>query len=103
MTEEETTTPMLTRGKTSALEMLGSSNAFKKKTREKKLGIQENKKSPDVELDTDGVQEQLVEVEEQKVESTEPELPREEVDLGYTEPKPAGIEGIQIEQTEEKL
>jgi hypothetical protein len=66
------------------------------------MDIQENKKSPDVELDTDGVQEQLVEVEEQKVESTEPELPREEVDLGYTEPKPAGIEGIQIEQTEEK-
>jgi hypothetical protein len=62
------------------------------------MDIQENKKSPDVELDTDGVQEQLVEVEEQKVESTEPELPREEVDLGYTEPKPAGIEGIQIQQ-----
>ena len=39
MTEEETTTPMLTRGKTSALEILGSSNTFKKKTREKKLGI----------------------------------------------------------------
>ena len=66
------------------------------------MDIQENKKSPEVELDTDGVQEQSVEVEEQKVQSTEPELPKEEVDLGYTEPKPAGIEGIQVEQIEEK-
>ncbi len=39
------------------------------------------KKSPEVELDTDGVNEQSVEVEEQKTQSTEPELPREEVDL----------------------
>ena len=51
------------------------------------MELEETKKSPDVELDTDGVNEQSVEVEEQKTESTEPQLPNEEVDLGYTEPK----------------
>ena len=66
------------------------------------MEIQENKKSPEVDLDTDGVNEQSVQVEEQKKESTEPELPREEVDLGYTEPKKEGIEGITVEQVEEK-
>ena len=66
------------------------------------MEIQENKKSPEVDLDTDGVNEQSVQVEEQKTESTEPELPREEVDLGYTEPKKEGIEGITVEQVEEK-
>ena len=66
------------------------------------MEIQENKKSPEVDLDTDGVNEQSVQVEEQKKESTEPELPREEVDLGYTEPKKEGIEGITVEQIEEK-
>jgi len=60
------------------------------------------KKSPEVELDTDGVNEQSVEVEEQKTQSTEPELPREEVDLGYTEPKKEGIEGITVETKEEE-
>jgi len=66
------------------------------------MEIQENKKSPEVDLDTDGVNEQSVQVEEQKTESTEPELPKEEVDLGYTEPKKEGIEGITVEQIEEK-
>jgi hypothetical protein len=65
------------------------------------MELEETKKSPDVELDTDGVNEQSVEVEEQKTESTEPQLPNEEVDLGYTEPKKEGIEGITVEQTEE--
>ena len=65
------------------------------------MELEENKKSPEVELDTDGVNEQSVEVEEQKVESTEPQLPNEEVDLGYTEPKKEGIEGITVEQKEE--
>jgi hypothetical protein len=65
------------------------------------MELEENKRSPEVELDTDGVNEQSVEVEEQKVESTEPQLPNEEVDLGYTEPKKEGIEGITVEQTEE--
>ena len=60
------------------------------------------KKSPEVELDTDGIQEQTVEVKEEKVESTEPDLPKEEVDLGYTEPKPAGIEGIKVEEVKEE-
>ena len=41
---------------------------------------EEVKKSPEVELDTDGIQEQSVEVKEEKVETAEPELPREEVD-----------------------
>jgi|TARA_A100000171_G_scaffold46899_1_gene52209 hypothetical protein len=66
------------------------------------MEIQENKKSPEVDLDTDGVNEQSVQVEEQKTESTEPELPKEEVDLGYTESKKEGIEGITVEQVEEK-
>ena len=65
------------------------------------MEIEEVRKSPEVDLDTDGVKEQSVEVEEKKVESTEPELPREEVDLGYTEPKKEGIEGITVEQKEE--
>ena len=65
------------------------------------MELEENKKSPQVELDTDGVNEQSVEVEEQKTESTEPQLPNEEVDLGYTEPKKEGIEGITVEQKEE--
>jgi hypothetical protein len=65
------------------------------------MELEETKKSPQVELDTDGVNEQSVEVEEQKTESTEPQLPNEEVDLGYTEPKKEGIEGITVEQTEE--
>ena len=65
------------------------------------MELEENKKSPEVDLDTDGVNEQSVEVEEQKTESTEPQLPNEEVDLGYTEPKKEGIEGITVEQTEE--
>ena len=65
------------------------------------MELEENKRSPEVELDTDGVNEQSVEVEEQKTESTEPQLPNEEVDLGYTEPKKEGIEGITVEQTEE--
>mgnify|MGYP003114289098 FL=1 len=60
------------------------------------------KKSPEVELDTDGIQEQTVEVKEEKVESTEPDLPKEEVDLGYTEPKPTGIEGIKVEEVKEE-
>ena len=39
ISEDEITTPMLTNGNTSELKMFGSSNAFKKKTKEKKLGI----------------------------------------------------------------
>jgi hypothetical protein len=66
------------------------------------METQEQKKLPEVELDTDGIEEQSVEVKEEVKESTEPELPREEVDLGYTEPKPAGIEGIQVEQVEKE-
>jgi len=64
---------------------------------------EEVKKSPEVELDTDGIQEQSVEVKEEKVESTEPELPREEVDLGYTKhEKSEGIEGIKVEEIKEE-
>ena len=62
----------------------------------------EENKSPEVELDTDGIQEQSVEVENTTEESKEPQLPREEVDLGYTEPKPQGIEKISVEETEDK-
>jgi len=64
---------------------------------------EEIKKSPEVELDTDGIQEQSVEVKEEKVESTEPDLPREEVDLGYTKhEKSEGIEGIKVEEIKEE-
>lgn len=59
-------------------------------------------KNPEVELDTDGVKDQTLEVEEQKVETSEPQLPKEEVDLGYTEPKPEGIEGITVETVKEE-
>jgi hypothetical protein len=59
-------------------------------------------KNPEVELDTDGVKDQTLEVEEQKVETSEPELPKQEVDLGYTEPKPEGIEGITVETVKEE-
>jgi len=59
-------------------------------------------KNPEVELDTDGVKDQTLEVEEQKVETSEPELPKQEVDLGYTEPKPEGIEGIKVETIKEE-
>jgi hypothetical protein len=59
-------------------------------------------KNPEVELDTDGVKDQTLEVEEQKVETSEPELPKQEVDLGYTEPKPEGIEGIKVETVKEE-
>jgi hypothetical protein len=62
----------------------------------------EENKSPEVELDTDGIQEQSVEVENTTEESKEPQLPREEVDLGYTESKPQGIEKISVEETEDK-
>jgi hypothetical protein len=62
----------------------------------------DNETSKEVELDTDGIQEQSIEVEKQsEVESNESE-PREEVDLGYTEPKAPGIEGISVEEKEEK-
>ncbi len=65
---------------------------------------EEVKKSPEVELDTDGIQEQSVEVKEEKVETAEPELPREEVDLGYTkhDDKPEGIEKIKVEEIREE-
>ena len=63
----------------------------------------DNNTSKEVELDTDGIQEQSIEVEKQsEVESNESE-PREEVDLGYTEPKADGIEGIKVEEKEEKV
>ena len=62
---------------------------------------EEVKKSPDVELDTDGVNEESINVEE-LAEPVETELPKQEVDLGYTEPKPAGIEGIEVESKPEK-
>ena len=62
---------------------------------------EEIKNSPEVELDTDGVKEQSINVEEQ-AEPVETELPRQEVDLGYTEPKAGGIEGIQVETKTEK-
>ena len=65
---------------------------------------EEVKKSPEVELDTDGIQEQSVEIKEEKVETAEPELPREEVDLGYTkhDDKPEGIEKIKVEEVREE-
>jgi len=62
----------------------------------------DNDTSKEVELDTDGIEEQSIQVEKQEeVESNERE-PREEVDLGYTEPKAPGIEGISVEEKEEK-
>jgi len=65
----------------------------------------EENKSPSVELDTDGINEQAVEVENKVEESTQPELPKQEVDLGYTEhgqeEKPEGIEKIKVEEKEE--
>ena len=57
---------------------------------------EEIKNSSEVELDTDGVKDQSINVEE-LAEPVETELPKQEVDLGYTEPKPAGIEGIEVE------
>ena len=67
------------------------------------MEIQEDvKKSPEVDIDTDGVKEESIEVEEQKVETSETELPKHEVDLGYTEPKPEGIEGIKVETVKEE-
>jgi hypothetical protein len=62
----------------------------------------ENIKNPEVELDTDGVKEQTLQVEEKQVEVSETDLPKEEVDLGYTEPKPEGIEGIKVETVKEE-
>jgi hypothetical protein len=62
----------------------------------------DNDTSKEVELDTDGIEEQTIQVEEKEVESNENESPREEVDLGYTEPKAPGIEGISVEEKEEK-
>ena len=62
---------------------------------------EEIKNSPEVELDTDGVKDQTINVEE-LAEPVETELPKQEVDLGYTEPKPAGIEGIEVESKPEK-
>ena len=62
----------------------------------------EENKSPEVELDTDGIKEQSVEIENKTEESNEPQLPKEEVDLGYTESKPEGIEKISVEETEDK-
>ena len=62
----------------------------------------DNDTSKEVELDTDGIEEQTIQVEEKEVESNEDESPREEVDLGYTEPKAPGIEGISVEEKEEK-
>ena len=62
----------------------------------------EENKSPEVELDTDGIKEQSVEVENKTEESNEPQLPKEEVDLGYTEPKPEGIEKISVEEKSEE-
>jgi hypothetical protein len=62
----------------------------------------EENKSPEVELDTDGIKEESVEVENKTEESNEPQLPKEEVDLGYTEPKPEGIEKISVEEKSEE-
>ena len=62
---------------------------------------EEIKKSPEVDLDTDGVQDQSINVEELAA-PVETELPKQEVDLGYTEPKPAGIEGIEVESKPEQ-
>jgi hypothetical protein len=62
---------------------------------------EEVNKSLDVELDTDGVNEETINVEE-LAEPVETELPKQEVDLGYTEPKPPGIEGIEVESKPEK-
>ena len=62
---------------------------------------EEIKKSPEVELDTDGVKDQSINVEELAA-PVETELPKQEVDLGYTEPKPEGIEGIKVETAKEE-
>ncbi len=62
---------------------------------------EEIKNSSEVELDTDGVKDQTINVEELAA-PVETELPKQEVDLGYTEPKPAGIEGIEVESKPEK-
>ena len=62
----------------------------------------DNDTSKEVELDTDGIEEKTIKVEEKEIESNENESPREEVDLGYTEPKAPGIEGISVEEKEEK-
>ena len=62
----------------------------------------DNDTSKEVELDTDGIQEETIQVEEVESNENENETPREEVDLGYTEPKAPGIEGISVEEKEEK-
>ena len=62
----------------------------------------DNDTSKEVELDTDGIQEETIQVEEVESNENENETPREEVDLGYTEPKATGIEGISVEEKEEK-
>ena len=46
---------------------------------------EEKKKSPDVELDTDGIEEQNIEVVEQEKKSDKSDLNLGEVDLGYTD------------------
>ncbi len=62
----------------------------------------DNNTPKEVELDTDGIQEETIQVEEVESNENENETPREEVDLGYTEPKAPGIEGISVEEKEEK-
>jgi hypothetical protein len=46
---------------------------------------EEKKKSPNVELDTDGIEEQNIEVVEQEKKSDKSDLNLGEVDLGYTD------------------
>jgi hypothetical protein len=58
-------------------------------------------KNTDVELDTDGIEEQSIQVENKKQENEDNAEPREEVDLGYTEPKKPGLEGITVEEIKE--
>ena len=58
-------------------------------------------KNTDVELDTDGIEEQSIQVENKETENEDTSEQREEVDLGYTEPKKPGLEGITVEEAKE--
>jgi len=59
----------------------------------------EENKNPEVDLDTDGVNEQTVEVNEQPTETPEFEK-KEDVDLGYTDiTKDGTLKGVSLDQT----
>ena len=62
----------------------------------------EEKKAPEVELDTDGVEEQSVEVADTQKEPEATELPKQEVDLGYTSHDDQPASETKKEEVEEK-